>query len=156
MRPLCFHFGAFAFKLLVTDLTSPEQQPAAQVAMYLRDSDTDSDIGSADLATIVTVERRPSNAVLSRPKLVEKTSLGFEDEDRAYTSRFTPARSYDHSSSHPAADTPTRNSPTSNLGTSTPPLVLPRLPSPRPLTLGGRTMGLPSRPKPKLDVKPAG
>ena len=127
MRPPCFHFGAFAVKLLVTDLTSPEQQSAAQVAMYLRDSDTESEIGSADLATIVTVERRPSNAVLSRPKLVEKTSLGFEAKDRAYTSRFTPAR-------------------------STPPLVLP---SPRPLTLGGRAMGLPPRPKPKLDVKPA-
>ena len=58
--------------------------------MYLRDSDTES-IGSADLATIVTVERRPSNAVLSRPKLVEKTSLGFEAEGRAYTNRFSPA-----------------------------------------------------------------
>ena len=122
--------------------------------MYLRDSDTESEIGSADLATIVTVERRPSNAVLSRPKLVEKTSLGFAADDRSHTGRFSPARSYDHSS-RPAADTSTRNSPTSNLGTSTPPLVLPLLPSPRPLTLGGRAMGLPTRPKPKLDVKPA-
>lgn len=123
--------------------------------MYLRDSDTESETGSADLATIVTVERRPSNAVLSRPKLVEKSSLGFEAEDRAYTGRFTPARSYDHSASRHAAGTLTRNSPTSNLGTSTPPLVHPRLPSPRPLTLGGRATGLPPRPKPKLDVKPA-
>jgi hypothetical protein len=123
--------------------------------MYLRDSDTESETGSADLATIVTVERRPSNAVLSRPKLVEKTSLVPEAERGAYTSRFTPTRSYDHSASRPAADTPTRNSPTANLGTSIPPLVLPRLPLPRPLTLGGRAMGLPPRPKPKLDVKPA-
>lgn len=142
----------FAINLLVTDLTSPEQQSATQVAMYLRDSVTESEIGSADLATIVTVERRPSNAVLTRPKLVEKTSLVFEAEDRAYTSRFTPDG---HSASHPAKDTPTRDSPTSNLGTTTPPLVLSRLPSPRPLTLGGRTMGLPPRPKPKLHVKPA-
>jgi len=120
--------------------------------MYLRDSDTESEISNADLATIVTIERRPSNAVLSRPKLVEKTSLGFKAEDRG---RFTPTQSYDHSVSRPAAVAPTRNSPTSNLGTSTPPLVLPLLPSPRPLTLGGRATGLPARPKPKLDVKPA-
>jgi hypothetical protein len=125
--------------------------------MYLRHSDTESETGSADLATIVTVERMPSNAVLSRPRLVKKTSLVPEAEDRAYTSRFTPTRSYDHSepASRPAADTPTRNSPTANLGTPTPPLVLPQLPSPHPLTLGGRAMGLPPRPKPKLDVKPA-
>lgn len=119
--------------------------------MYLRDSTTESEIGSADLATIVTVERRPSNAVLTRPKLVEKSSLVFEAEDRAYTSRFIPDG---HSASRPAKDTPNRDSPTSNLGTSTP-LVLSRLPSPRPLKLGGRTMGLPPRPKPKLHVKPA-
>jgi hypothetical protein len=148
-----FPFGRLQLNY-VTDLTLPEQQSAAQVAMYLRDSDTESETGSADLATIVTAERRPSNAVLSRPKLVEKTSLRDEAEDRAYTSRFTPARPYDHSASRPA-DTPTRNSPTSNLGTSTSPAVLPRLPSPRPLTLGGRAIGLPPRPKPKLDVKPA-
>jgi hypothetical protein len=95
--------------------------------MHHSDSDTESESGSADLATIVTVERRPSNAVLSRPKLVE-TSLVSEAEDRSYTS---------------------------NLGTSAPPLVLPRLPPPRPLTLGGRAMGLPTRPKPPLHVKPA-
>lgn len=137
-------------KLLVTDLTSPEEQ-SAQVAMYLRDSYTESETGSADLATIVTVERRPSNAVLSRPKLVEKTSL----EGGAYTGRFTHARSFDHSASRPAPDTPTTHSPISNLGTSIPPLVLPRPQSPRGLTLGGRAMGLPSRPKPKRDVKPS-
>jgi len=145
------HYDVTSF---IGDLTLPEQQSAAQVAMYLRDSDTESETGSADLATIVTAERRPSNAVLSRPKLVAKTSLRDEAEDRAYTSRFTPARPYDHSASRPA-DTPTRNSPTSDLGTSTSPAVLPRLPSPRPLTLGGRAMGLPPRPKPKLDDKPA-
>jgi hypothetical protein len=150
VRPPCFHFGAFAIKLLVTDLTSPEQQSVAQVAMYIRDSDTVSEIGSVDQATIVTVERKPSNAVLSRPKLVEKTSLVFGAEDRAHTSRFTPD---DHSVSRPAIDTPTRNPTTSNLGTSTPPRVLPRLQLPRPLTLGGRAMGLP--PRPKLVVKPA-
>jgi len=150
-----FPFGAFVVKLLVTDLMSPEQQSAAQVPMYLKDSDTDSEPGSVDLATIVTVERRPSNAVLSRPKLIEKTSLVPDARD-PYTSRSTPARSYDHSASRPAADTPTRQFPTSNLGKSTPPLVHSRLPSPRPLTLGGRAMGLPPRPKPKLDVKPAG
>jgi hypothetical protein len=147
-----FHFGAFAVKLLVTDLTYPERQFAPQVAMDLKDSDTESETGSADLATIVTVQRRPSNAVLSRPKLIQKTSLV---PDRAHTSRLTPARSYDHSASRPVADTPTRNSPTSKHGTSTPPLVLSRPPSPRPLTLGGRAMGLPPRPKPKLGVKPA-
>jgi len=149
-----FHFEEFAVKLLVTDLTSPEQQSAAQVAMYHMDSDTESETDSADLATIVTVERRPSNAVLSRPKLVEKISLVSEAEDRAYTSRLPPAPSYDHSASRPAAGTPTRNPPTSNLGTSTPALVLPpsRLPLPRPLMLGGRAMGLPSRPKLRLDV----
>lgn len=143
----------FAVKLLVTDLTSPEQQSAARVAMYPRDSDTESETGSADLATIVTVERRPSNAVLSRPKLVEKTSLVPEAKGRAYTSRFTPARSHDHSANRSAADAPTRHSPTSNPGTSTPSFE-PRL-SPRPLTLSGRGMGLPSRPKAKSDVKPA-
>lgn len=156
MRPSCFDFGAFAVKLLVTDLSSPEQQSAPQVAMYHRNSDTESETGSVDLATIVTVERKPSNAVLSRPKLVEKTSLVSEAENRAYTGRFTPARSYGHSASRAAADTPIRNSPSSNLGTSTPPLVLPRLPLARPLTLGERaTIGLPSRPKLELDVKPA-
>ena len=144
----------FAVKLLVTDLTSPEQQSAARVAMYPRDSDTESETGSADLATIVTVERRPSNAVLSRPKLVEKTSLVPEAEGRAYVSRFTPARSHDRSASRSAADAPTRHSPTSSLGISTPSFELPRL-SPRPLMLSGRGMGLPSRPKAKLDVKPA-
>ena len=149
-----FDFGAFAIKRLVTDLTSPEQQFAVRAAMRYKDSDTESETGSTYQATIVTVERRPSNAVLSRPKLVEKTSLVSEAEDHDHTSRFTPARPYGHSASRPAADTSTRNSPTSNPGTFTPPLIPPRLLSPRPLTLGGRATGLPARPKLKLDIIP--
>ena len=49
----CFQYGTVAAKLLIPDLTSPEQQSAAQIAM---DSDTDEEPGSADLAIIVTVE----------------------------------------------------------------------------------------------------
>lgn len=135
-------------KLLVTGLTSPEQHPTTQVAMYLRDFDTDSEPGSADLATIVTVERKASR---SRPQFVEKTFL--VPEDPVSTSRSIPARSQDPPARRPV-DIPARQSPTSDLRTQTPPLVFPRAPLARPSTPAGRLMGLPSRPK--LDVNPPG
>ena len=138
----------FAAKLLVTGLTSPERRPTTtQVAMYLADFDTDSEPGSADLATIVTVERKASSG---RPRLVEKTFL--VSEDPVSTSRFIPARSRDPSARR--LDSPTGQPTTSDLRTQTPPLVFPRAPSARPSTPTGRVMGLPSRPK--LDVNPLG
>jgi hypothetical protein len=94
--------------------------------MYLKDSDTDSEPGSADLATIVTVERKSSNAVISRPRLVEKTFL--VPEKPASTS----ARPHDHSARRTAADVRTS---------------IPRAPPAGPLMLAGRVMGLPPRPK---------
>ena len=135
-------------KLPVTGLTSPEQHPTTQVAMYLRDFDTDSEPGSADLATIVTVERKASR---SRPQFVEKTFL--VPEDPVSTSRSIPARSHDPPARR-LVDIPARQSPTSDLRTQTPPLVFPRAPLARPSTPAGRLMGLPSRPK--LDVNPPG
>jgi hypothetical protein len=135
-----------AVKRLVTDLTTPGRQSAAQIAKYLKDSDTDSEPGSADLATIETVERRPStNAVISRPQLVEKTFLVPEIPDRTI-----PARSHDPSIPRTATDTPARQSPTSDFRTFTPPTR----PSAQPSTQAGRVMGLPSRPK--LDANAPG
>ena len=136
-----------AVKRLVTDLTTPGRQSAAQIAKYLKDSDTDSEPGSADLATIETVERRPStNAVISRPQLVEKTFLVPEIPDRTIPA----ARSHDPSIPRTATDTPARQSPTSDFRTFTPPTR----PSAQPSTQAGRVMGLPSRPK--LDANAPG
>lgn len=148
MRAQCFRNRAFAAKLLVTGLTSPEEGPTGQVAMYLRDSDTDSGPGSADLATIITVERKASS---SRPQLVEKTFL--VSEDPVSTGRSTLTRSLDPFARRPA-DIPGGQPPTSDFMTHTPPLVNPRAPSARPSMPAGRVMGLPSRPK--LDVNPVG
>jgi hypothetical protein len=148
VRAQCFRNRAFAAKLLVTGLTSPEEGPTGQVAMYLRDSDTDSGPGSADLATIITVERKASS---SRPQLIEKTFL--VSEDPVSTGRSTPTRSLDPFARRPA-DIAGGQPPTSDLMTPTPPLVNPRAPSARPSTPAGRVMGLPSRPK--LDVNPVG
>jgi hypothetical protein len=107
------------------DLTFPDQRTAAQIAMYLKDSDAESEADSADLATIVTVERKSSNAVISRPQLVDKASLAPEGPSRRY-------------------------SPTSDLISPPKPAAFNRAPFARPLTPSGRVVGLP--PRPKLDV----
>ena len=127
----------FAAKLLVIDLTAPNQGSAAQLAMYLRDSYTDSDPDSVDQATIVTVERRPSNAVISRPQLVEKTSLVPEVPVSASSSTTgrPPGRS-------------ARGIPSRQLSPSPPLPAFTRAPSARALvTQTGRVVGLPPRPK---------
>jgi len=128
----------FAAKLLVIDLTAPDQASAAQLAMYLRDSYTDSDPGSVDQATIVTVERRPSNGVISRPQLVEKTSL--VPEVPVSASRSTPRRR--------PPERPARGIPSRQLSPSPPPPAFTRAPAARALvTQTGRVVGLPPRPK---------
>ncbi|KAI9508802.1 hypothetical protein F5148DRAFT_1192760, partial [Russula earlei] len=67
------HYDVTSF---IGDLTSPGRVSAAQIAMYYKNSDSEGSVtSSADLATIVTVERKPSNGVISRPTLVEKTTL---------------------------------------------------------------------------------
>lgn len=129
----------FAAKLLVIDLTAPNQGSAAQLAMYLRDSYSDSESGSVDQATIVTVERRPSNAVISRPQLVEKTSLVPEVPVSARGSESTPARPPESSA---------RGTLSRQQSPSLPPLAFTRGPSARALvTQSGRVVGLPPRPK---------
>ena len=144
MRLPYFPFGTSATKLLVIDLSSPDPGSAAKIAMYLKGSDSGSEADSADLATIVTVEQAPSNAVISRPHLVEKTAL--VPEDPISPSSSTPARPPDRS----ARDPPSRQrSPTSDLRRSPPP-AFSRAASARALvTPDGRIVGLP--PHPKLD-----
>lgn len=149
--PATFPLRSIATKLShVVDLTSPDQGFAG---MYLKDSDTDSETGSADLATIITVERKSSNAVISRPRLVEKASLVSEDAISAHGS--TKAPQHGRSASGGAADIPARQrSPISDPGALPPPAVFTRVPPARSLTtLAGRVVGLP--PRPKLDVSPA-
>jgi hypothetical protein len=125
-------------KLLIIDLTAPNQGSAAQLAMYLRDSYySDSEPDSVDRATIVTVERRPSNGVISRPQLVDKTSLVPEVPVSASSS--TSARPPERSA---------RGTPSRQQSPSPPPLAFTRAPSARALfTQTGRVVGLPPRPK---------
>lgn len=137
MRPPYFPFGVFPTKLLIIDLTAPNQGSATQLAMYLRDSYTDSEPDSVDRATIVTVERRPSNGVISRPQLVDKASLVPKVPVSASSS--TPARPPGSSA---------RGTPSRQQSPSPPPPAFTRAPSARTLvTQTGRVVGLPSRPK---------
>jgi len=141
------HYDVTSF---IGDLTSPiNRASATQIAMYLKDSDTDSEAGSADLATIVTVERKPSNGVISRPHLVEKTSLASE---LSLVQRPPSPRSRANSV---RGGTVTRQpSSRPDRGTPPPPVGFARVPPSRPMTPAGRVVGLPSRPK--LDVSPRG
>ncbi|KAI0307785.1 hypothetical protein B0F90DRAFT_64021 [Multifurca ochricompacta] len=72
--------GAFtaSLKLSIIDLTSLDQSPA-QIAAQFRTSDTKLEPSSAVLATIVTVERKSPNAIISRPQRVVRTSLILDD-----------------------------------------------------------------------------
>ncbi|KAH9985429.1 hypothetical protein BJV74DRAFT_575988 [Russula compacta] len=138
------HYDVTSF---IGDLTSSDQGSAK---MYPKDSDTDSETGSADLATIITVERKSSNAVISRPRLVEKASLVSEDVISARSSTKAP-----HGASGGVADIPAgQRSPISDPRALPPPAVFIQAPSARSLTTpGGRVVGLP--PRPKLNVSPA-
>jgi len=128
------HYDVTSF---IGDLTAPNQGSAAQLAMYLRDSYTDSEPDSVDRATIVTVERRPSNGVISRPQLVDKASLVPEVPVPASSS--TPARPPESS---------VRGTPSRQQSPSPPPPAFTRAPSARALvTQSGRVVGLPPRPK---------
>ncbi|KAH9968984.1 hypothetical protein BC827DRAFT_301303 [Russula dissimulans] len=137
------HYDVTSF---IGDLTSPNR---ASAAMYLKDSDTDSEAGSADLATIVTVERRPSNGVISRPQFVEKTSLASEPgpvHHRSLSSR-------SHVNSARGGSITRQHSSRPDRGIPSLPAGFTRAPSSRSLTPAGRVVGLPSRPK--LDVSPS-
>jgi hypothetical protein len=100
------------------------------------------------LATIVTVQRRPSSGVITRPQLVEKSSLIPDVPVSASTS--TAARPLDRSARDPPFTTVTRQpSPTSDLRTSPPAAAFARAPSARSLVTPTGRVGLP--PRPKLD-----
>ena len=134
---MVFPFETFAPELLAIDLTSPDLGSAAQIARYLKYSDTDSETeDSIDLATIVTVQRRPSSGVIARPQVVEKSSLIPDVPVSASAS--TPAQPPDRSARHPPPRQP-----------SPPPSTSARAPSARPSVTPTGRVGLP--PRPKLD-----
>ncbi len=147
--PPSFH-GMFASKLVSIDLSSPDENLTHTSAQPWA-SDTESEVGSAFQATIVTVERKTSS--VSRPRLVRGPSLAIDTS----TSAISRGRGLDSPSVRGAAtDTlaPEQSSPVSTLGVSPPPAIYTRGAATRPSpTSTKRVVGLPRRPK--LNIGPS-